>query len=460
MPEGTLVEQLAQSRHYFNSGVTRPYAFRIKQLQKLKKALGKYEEALHQALYTDLRKSPEESWVTETGFVLTEIRLALRRLKRWMEPEKVRTNLLNFPSTSFVLREPLGVVLIIGAWNYPLQLLMAPLVGAIAAGNCVVLKPSEHAPATAAIIKQLIREFFPDPYILLVEGEGAAVVPAMMNHFRFDHIFYTGNAAVGKLVYGMAAAQLAPVTLELGGKSPCIVDESANIRVAARRIAVTKFSNAGQMCIAPDYVLVHASKKEALVKALQQTIRDFYSENPSTHYNYGKIINEKQFDRLAGYLQQATILHGGRHNREQLYMEPTLVDNIPTDAPLMQEEIFGPILPVLSFQTMQEAKTLILQHPDPLALYVFTANGRREKEWVTGIPFGGGCVNNTSWQATNPYLPFGGRGYSGVGAYHGHNSFETFSHHKPILKTPVWFDPSIKYPPFKGKLGLFRWFVR
>lgn len=453
-------ELLGPSRRYFDSGVTRPYAFRHKQLKQLKKALIKYEKPLHQALYQDLKKSPEESWVTETGFVLSEINIALRRLRRWMKPVKVPTNLLNFPSSSFVLPEPVGVVLIIGAWNYPFQLLMAPLVGAIAAGNCVVLKPSEHAPATAAVIRELLNEFFPNQYIHFVEGEGAAVVPPLVKAFRFDHIFYTGNAQVGKLIYGMAAEQLIPVTLELGGKSPCIVEADANIKVAARRIAVTKFSNAGQMCIAPDYVLVHASKKDALIKALQANIRQFYSDDPATHENFGRIINTRQFDRLDSYLQQGTIIHGGRRNRDQLFIEPTLIEQLPADAGLLQEEIFGPILPILSFQTMQEAREIVLRHPHPLALYVFTGSWQKEKEWMTGIAFGGGCVNNTSWHATNPYLPFGGSGRSGIGAYHGRNSFDTFSHHKSILKTPAWFDPSMKYPPFKGKLWLFRWFVR
>ncbi len=460
MPNGALPDQLSSLRIFYDSGATRPYRFRKKQLQQLRRSLLYHEQALHQALYTDLKKSPEESWVTETGFVLSEISTALKGLERWVQPQKFRTNLVNLPSTSFVLREPLGVVLIIGAWNYPFQLLFAPLVGAIAAGNCVVLKPSELAPATTAVMKRIITEIFPPNYILLAEGEGAVIVPAMMEQFRFDHVFYTGGAGVGKLIYKMAAEKLVPVTLELGGKSPCIVEADANISMAARRIAVTKFSNAGQICVAPDYVLVHHSRKNELVKALQKKIHAFYSDDPYHNYNYGKIVNEKQFDRLVKYLSEGSIVQGGAHDREKLFIAPTIMENITANAEVMKDEIFGPILPVIPFNTMEEAMTIVRQHPEPLALYLFTRSKKKERAWLGSIPFGGGCVNNTSWHFTNNYLPFGGRGASGIGYYHGRHSFETFSHHKSIMKTPGWFDPAVKYPPFKGKLKLFKWIIR
>jgi len=460
MNSGNIQQKLPRLRTYYETSATRTYEFRKRQLQLLKSAMQKYEQSLYDALYTDLKKSAEESWVTECGIVMAEINVALQNLQYWMQPYKTKTNLVNFPSTSYVLYEPLGVVLIISPWNYPLQLLFTPLIGAIAAGNCIVLKPSELAPATANVMGQMIREIFSEEYVLYAEGDGAQVVPEMMNNFRFNHVFYTGSTAVGKSIYQMAATQLVPVTLELGGKSPCVVESDANIDVAARRIALTKFSNAGQMCIAPDYVLVHTSIKEELIQALINAIKSFYSGDPATCYNYGKIINEKQFKRLTGYLNQGTIVHGGSHNMSELYIEPTIIENVPLDAPLMKEEIFGPILPVLSFNTMEEAKSIIQNNPDPLSFYIYTSGSKKEKEWLQAVPFGGGCVNNSSWHFTNHNLPFGGRGNSGIGQYHGKYSFDVFSHTKAIMKTPSWFDPAIKYPPFKGKLKLFKWVIR
>ncbi|MDP4264972.1 MAG: aldehyde dehydrogenase [Bacteroidota bacterium] len=452
--------QLNDLQNYFRSGITLPYTFRKEQLKKLKQSILNHEQDLYNALNTDLKKNPEESWVTETGFVIAELNAFIKNLHRWMEPERAATNLLNLPSASRVIKEPLGVVLIIGPWNYPFQLLINPLVGAIAAGNCVVLKPSEFSPATSEVMKLIIEDVFPREYILYVQGEGASVIPAMMNDFRFDHIFYTGSTTVGKIIYKMAAEKLVPVTLELGGKSPCVVESDADIKVAARRIAMTKFSNAGQMCVAVDYVLVHESKKEALVKALQNSVKQFYGEKPEENYNYGKIINEKQFDRVAGYLSQGTIVHGGRTDKKNLFIEPTLLTDIPADASVMRDEIFGPVLPIIGFSKADEAKLVIDKNPNPRAFYVFTSSKKKEKEWLESVAFGGGCVNNASWHLTNHNLPFGGRGTSGTGHYHGRYSFETFSHKKAIMKTPTWFDPNIKYPPFKGKLKLFKWVIR
>lgn len=457
---GQHLAQLQASANYFKTGATKSYAFRKEQLQKLKAAVLAHERELHDALYADLKKSPEESWVTETGFLLAEINHTLKHLKKWMAPQKVATNLLNLPGKSFIYKEPLGVVLIIGPWNYPLQLLFNPLVGAMAAGNCAVLKPSEFAPATAAVMKKIIEDNFTSEYILYVEGEGAAVVPEMMHHFRFDHVFYTGSTQVGKMIYQMAAAQLVTVTLELGGKSPCVVESDANIKVAARRIALTKFSNAGQMCVAPDYVLVHESVKEQLVKELKKNIEQFFSKDASTSYDYGKIINEKQFNRLVNYLQQGRIVYGGNYNSSTQYLAPTLIEDIPLDTAVMGEEIFGPVLPLISFTTFEEAKQIISRHPDPLAFYVFTQNSEKEKQWIEQVPFGGGCINNASWHLTNFNLPFGGRGNSGMGAYHGKYSFDVFSHQKAIMKTPTWFDPGFKYPSFKGKLNFFKKIIR
>jgi len=454
------ISSLENLRTFFNSGNTQSYAFRKEQLNRLKSSILKHEQDLYDALYTDLKKSPEEVWVTETGMVISELNSAIKKLSKWMKPKRVSTNLLNLPSRSRILSEPLGVVLIIAPWNYPFQLLINPLIGTIAAGNCVVLKPSEFAPATDAVMKKIIEETFPKEYILYVQGDGAAVIPEMMNNFTFDHVFYTGSTAVGKIIYKMAADKLTPVTLELGGKSPCVVESDANIKVAARRIAMTKFSNAGQMCVAPDYVLVHESVKEKFIGSMKESIENFFSSTPEESYNYGKIINAKQFDRLNNYLQQGKVAHGGRTDKEKLFIEPTLLTDVSMNADVMKDEIFGPILPIFSFNEKEEALKIIQQHPNPLSFYVYTSNSTKESDWLKAVPAGGSCVNNSSWHLTNHNLPFGGRGFSGIGNYHGHFSFDTFSHKKAVMKTPTWFDPNIKYPPFIGKLNLFKKVIR
>lgn len=455
-----MLASLNALRQFFNTGVTKPEAFRREQLKRLRQSILNHEQELYDALKADLKKSPEESWVTEIGIVVSEINVALKHLHGWMQPEPASTNLLNLPSSSKVLKEPFGVVLIISPWNYPFQLLINPLVGAIAAGNCVVLKPSELAPATDEVMEKIIESVFPKEYVLYVQGEGQSVVPELMNNFNFDHVFYTGSTSVGKIIYKMAAEKLTPVTLELGGKSPCIVEGDADIKVSGRRIAITRFSNAGQMCVAPDYILVHESKKDKLVDALKTALLKFFGEKPEESYSYGKIINEKQFDRLSAYLSQGRILYGGRTDRTKLFIEPTILDNVDVKSGVMTDEIFGPILPVITFRTKEEALQIIQQHPNPLAFYVFTSNKSKEKDWLNSVAFGGGCVNNASWHLTNHHLPFGGRGFSGMGSYHGKYSFETFTHRKAVMKTPTWFDPDIKYPPFKGKLKLFKWVIR
>ena len=336
-----ITEQLETMRNFFRTGDTKSYAFRKEQLLKLRMAVMQQEKALYDALLADLKKNPEESWVTEIGFFISEINATIKNLQQWMRPEKVKTNLVNMPSSSYVLHEPLGVVLIIAPWNYPFQLLFTPLIGAIAAGNCVVLKPSEFAVETAAVMKKIIQQTFAEVYILYVEGDGAVIVPEMMNNFIFDHVFYTGSTAVGKIIYQMAAKNVVPVTLELGGKSPCVVETDANIKVAAKRIAMTKFSNAGQMCVSPDYLLVHHSIKDAFVAELKKNIKNFFSDDPSEDYNYGKIINERQFNRLISYLHEGKILHGGNFDVKKLYIEPTIITDILPGSPLLRDEIFG-----------------------------------------------------------------------------------------------------------------------
>ncbi len=453
----TLVEKLQKMRQYFNTGATKSFAFRKQQLLALKKAVADNEQGIYDALYTDLHKSKEESWVTENGFFMAELKDTLANLKYWMAPEAVATNLLNLPSSSKIIREPLGVVLIIGPWNYPFQLLFTPLMGAIAAGNCVVLKPSEFAPATAGIMQKIVATCFPPEQVLYVPGDGASVIPEMMNNFTFDHVFYTGSTVVGKIIYKMAAEKLTPVTLELGGKSPCVVEADANITVAAKRIAMPKYSNAGQMCVAPDYVLVHQSKKNELIAELKKAIPQFYGNDSLNTEGYGRIINDKQFKRIIQYLNDGTIVYGGKYDEANLYIEPTILDGVSVDSQIMKDEIFGPILPILTFETMEEAKAIIAHNPNPLAFYIFTSSVKKENAWLDAVPAGGVCVNAASVHLMNPHLPFGGRGFSGTGAYHGKYSFETFSHKKSVMKSPTWFDPSLKYPPFTGKLKLLKW---
>ena len=445
-----------QLRSYFLSGATQSYDFRVNQLNRLKKVVLASEKELYKALYADLKKTDEDAWATEIGFFLSELNYTLAHLKSWMQPVTVSTNLVNQPSTSFTIHEPLGVVCIIAPWNYPFQLLFTPLIGAIAGGNCVVLKPSEFAPATAKVMGNIIKALFPENYILYVEGEGATVLPPLLTENRFDYIFYTGSTQVGKIIYKYAAEQLVPVTLELGGKSPAVISSDANIRVAARRLASPKFSNAGQMCIAPDYVLVPTELKETLIQELIKAIQSFYGEDANASEHYGKIINDKQWLRLTSYLSEGEIVYGGKSDREKLFIEPTLMTGIHADAKIMQDEIFGPILPIITYQSNEEALAVIHKNPNPLAFYVFTENKADEQYWLTNVPSGGACVNNATMHITNHELPFGGRGFSGTGAYHGKKSFEIFTHTKSVLKTPTWIDPSFKYPPYKGKGWLLK----
>ena len=446
----------AQMRTYFETGVTKTYDFRLQQLQKLKATVQKYEIEIFEALYKDLHKSKEESYISENGFFLAEAGSAIKHLKKWMAPQKVSTNLFNFPSKSFVLSEPLGVVLIISPWNYPFNLLFTPLIGAIAAGNCAVLKPSEMAPFISDVMKRIIEETFEPQYILFTEGDGATLVPELMNNFVFDHVFYTGSTAVGKIIYELAAKNLVPVTLELGGKSPCIIESDADVKIAAKRITMAKFLNAGQTCVAPDYLLVHQTVKEKLVTEIQENIKRFFGNDAQKSDSFGRIINEKQFGRIEKYLQQGKILSGGKTAKNDLYIEPTLLEITDTNNIVMQEEIFGPVLPVISFTDMHDAVKIIKQNKNPLAFYLFTSTKEKENNWLNSIPFGGGCVNNAALHLANEKLPFGGRGASGMGNYHGKFSFNTFSHKKSIMKTPTWFDPFIKYPPFTNRLNLFK----
>lgn len=454
------IPNLESLRHFFNSGTTQELSFRKEQLKKLKETIIKYEEELNEALYKDLKKSKEEVWITETGLVLSEISYFLKNLDELAAPQKTGTNLLNLPGRSYIMYEPLGVVLIIAPWNYPFQLSLIPLIGALAAGNCVVLKPSEVAAATETVIRKIVAETFAPQYVSFASGDGATVVPQMVQGFRFDHIFYTGGTAVGKAVYKLAAEQLVPVTLELGGKSPCIVSSKANLKLAAKRIALAKFSNAGQMCITPDYLLVHQSVKEEFVEILKQTITRFYGDHPIESYDFGRIINKKQFDRLMDYLLRSKVIAGGTHNEDILYIAPTLIDAPKMDDPIMQEEIFGPILPVLSYTDDASALDVINRNPNPLAFYVFTDDSKEVDRWLRKVPSGGSCINAVAMHYLNRNLPFGGRGNSGIGRYHGKFSMETFSHAKAVLKAATWPDLPMAYPSFKGRLGLLKKIIK
>ena len=443
-------------KDYFSTGATQTYAFRLLQLERLKKAVLDSEKILYEALYADLKKTDEDAWATEVGFFLSELNYTIKHLQEWMQPKSVATNLVNMPSTSYTIQEPLGVVCIIAPWNYPFQLLFTPLIGAIAGGNCAVLKPSEFAPATAKVMAKIIADLFPNNYMLYLEGDGATVLPPLLTENRFDHIFYTGSTAVGKIIYKYAAEKLVPVTLELGGKSPAVITADANLRVAARRLASPKFSNCGQMCIAPDYILVPGDVKDKLIKELIIAIQSFYGVDAESSEHYGKIINDKQWLRITSYLSEGEIVYGGKSNREKLFIEPTIMTGVHADAKIMQDEIFGPILPILTYASKEEALAIIQKNPNPLAFYVFTENKVDEQYWLTNVPSGGACVNNATMHITNHELPFGGRGFSGTGGYHGKLSFDTFTHTKSVLKTPTWVDPSFKYPPYKGKAWLLK----
>ncbi|GEP95370.1 aldehyde dehydrogenase [Chitinophaga cymbidii] len=455
----SIAEIYTAQRSFFGSGATRSYAFRRSQLKKLKSVLKQHEPAILEALYADLRKHPMEAFGSEVGLLYDEINNTLTNLRSWMRPQPVTSPLLQYPSASKVYRDPKGLTLLIGPWNYPFQLMIAPLIANIAAGNCAILKPSELAPATAAVTEKVIREAFDPAYVTVISGEGEQVIPAAMEH-RFDHVFFTGSVAVGRKILAMAAPHLTPVTLELGGKSPCVVDKGADIKTAARRIIWGKCWNAGQTCIAPDYVLVHEKVMEPLVKQMNAAIRQFFGEDPFRSADYARIINEKRFDQLAGYLQQGRILAGGETDRADKYIAPTLLTDVPPDAPIMQEEIFGPLLPLIPYKTTEEALAVIARHPNPLSLYVFTKSRRTERTFIEQVPFGGGCINNTLVHFTNPELPFGGVAQSGMGRYHGRAGFDELTQVKSVMKTGTWLDVPVKYPPFGSKLKLAKMMMR
>lgn len=461
MKTATIDTDLTSLKTYFSQGHTRSYSFRAKQLKKLKAVIKHNEDAILAALHADMHKPTFEAFTSEVGVLYEEINFILKYLKYWMSPKPAPTPLVHFLSSSKIITEPLGVVLIIAPWNYPFQLLMAPLIGAIAAGNCAVVKPSEQTPHTALIIEKIITENFSEDYVRVVQGIGAEVIPPMIENFRFDHIFFTGSVPVGKKIAAQAVKELVPVTLELGGKSPAIVDPTAPVHATAKRLAWGKFFNAGQTCISPDYLLVHEDIKEALVGQMVQYIKEFYGDDPSQSQHYTHIVNQQRFQALAEYLKQGEIITGGVTDENNLYIAPTLIENVSWDSPIMQEEIFGPILPILTYKNTDDIFEVISRQPFPLSLYLFTSDKKFEKRILEKVAFGGGAVNTTLVHFANPHLPFGGIGYSGIGRYHGKASFDTFSHQKSIIKTSFILAHPLRYAPYKAwQLKIARWFFR
>jgi aldehyde dehydrogenase (NAD+) len=430
----------------FESGHTRSLEWRRDQLKRLRQMVRDHEDELVQALAADFGKPEIEARMMDVGQVPIEVGLALRKLKKWTRPERVGG--LPFLGRSRIVREPLGVVLIIAPWNYPVGLLLSPLVGAIAAGNCAVLKPSEVTIHTSAVLARRVREYLDPAAIAIVEG-GVPETTSLLEQ-RWDHIFYTGGGRVGRLIMKAAAEHLTPVTLELGGKSPCIVDADVDVRVAARRIAWGKFINAGQTCVAPDYLLVHERREDELIRELGTAIREFYGDDAVAGGDYAQLVDERHHQRVANLMRGEKVAIGGRVDVERRAIEPTVLREVSPEAPIMQEEIFGPVLPVLAVKNVQDAIDFINERDKPLALYVFSRDEEVQQEVVERTSSGGVCVNGTVLQLSNPNLPFGGVGESGTGAYHGRHSFETFSHRKSVLTRGLRFDPSLFYPPYKG----------
>jgi aldehyde dehydrogenase (NAD+) len=445
---------MSAQRAYFKAGHTRPYRFRRKQLRALRQAIIDREEALFEALHKDFRKSKFETYATEIAFTIAELDIVLKGLENWMQPQSIPASLLNFPSSDQVQFDPYGLSLIIAPWNYPFQLAIAPLIGTLAAGNCAVVKPSENTPHTSALIQEMIEDIFPPEYVKVIQGEVPTSTVLLAQ--KWDKIFFTGSPAVGKIVAQAAAKHLTPVTLELGGKSPCIVDETADIKLAAKRIAWGKYLNGGQTCIAPDYLLVHPKIKDQLIQEIGKQIESFYGADPQASEDYPRIINRKNFDRLARYLKSGTIALGGETDPESLYIAPTVLDEVSWDDLVMEDEIFGPILPVLTYDDLDEAVEAINERTKPLALYIFSSRTRRQEKILKETTSGGVCVNDTISHIVNPKLPFGGVGNSGQGAYHGRHSFEVFSHKKSISKRGTWFDLPLRYAPYKGKIAWIR----
>ncbi|MGG3840697.1 aldehyde dehydrogenase [Paenibacillus thiaminolyticus] len=451
MTEPALLEM---QKTYYREGRTRDVKERRAALIRLADRVRGMEQDITAALRQDLGKSASEAYMTEIGIVLEEARLAARRVSRWAKPRRAKTALTHLGSRGMIVPEPYGSALIIAPWNYPFQLALAPLIGAIAAGNTAVLKPSELTPHTGAVLERLVRETFDPGHVTVVQGD--AETARQLLAWPFDYIFFTGSVPVGKLVMEAAASRLIPVTLELGGKSPCIVHHDADMKLAARRIAFGKWTNAGQTCVAPDYVYVHQSRRDELIRELERTVGQFFGPRPLDSEEYASIVSERHWERLHGFLDNGRIAFGGESDRKRLRLAPTVMTEADWSSPVMQEEIFGPILPILTYESYEDAEQAILDRPKPLALYLFTADRALQQRVVRQLSFGGGCINDTLMHLATPYLPFGGVGESGIGSYHGVHSFNTFSHRKSVLYQTTAFDFSFRYPDAARRLNVIK----
>lgn len=443
-------ELIKKQRNFFRKGKTKKLSYRLFYLRKLLRWINENDDRIILALKQDLGKSEAEGYMTEVSVVKEEIRHTIRHLVLWAKPKHVKTPVTQFPSVSYIYKEPYGVVLIMSPWNYPFQLTIAPLIGAIAAGNCVVLKPSAYSAHTSALIQDMVREVFPGGYVTVLLG-GREKNESLLNE-KFDYIFFTGSPRVGKIVMEKAAHNLIPVSLELGGKSPCIVDETADLKKAAKRIVWGKFLNAGQTCVAPDYILVQHNVKKKLLQYIKRYIQKMYGEDPLENSEYPSIINKKHFYRVSGLINMEKVIFGGKTDADCLKIEPTIMDGVTWDDAVMKEEIFGPILPVMTYYDLKEAAEMVEAQPKPLALYLFTKKKKREAYIVRRLSYGGGCINDTIVHLATPYLPFGGVGQSGMGKYHGKAGFDTFTHEKSILKKAFFLDLPVRYPPFRRRL--------
>ncbi len=447
-------EIVRKQREYYTSEETLELSFRMRALKRLYAALKRNEGNILDALKKDLNKAPFEAYASEVGIIYTELKDAMSNLYRWNRVKRVRTPLVHFKSSSYLVSEPYGVTLIMSPWNYPYQLTVAPLIGAIAGGNCAVVKPSAYSPNTSAILAKVIKECFDEKYITVIEGGREANQQLLKE--KFDYIFFTGSVPVGKLVMEAASKYLTPVTLELGGKSPCIVCKDADIELAAKRIIWGKTLNSGQTCVCPDYLLVHRDVKDKLIAAMKKYCKKFYGDIPCQNGDFPRIINRKHFERLKNLISSGKIVAGGDVNEETLQISPTILDEVTWEDAVMQEEIFGPILPVIEFDHLRQVIDAVNCHPKPLALYLFTNSKETEKKIVKCVSFGGGCINDTLVHLATSHMPFGGVGESGMGGYHGKWSFDTFTHTKSIMKKSNLLDINLRYPPYRDKLKLLK----
>lgn len=443
-----------KQRVFFNSKKTFDIQRRKELLKNLKKEIENNEKEIENALFKDLGKSEGESYLTELHFVYSELNIAIKNIDKWVKRKSVRSSLLNFPSSDYIIAQPYGITLHISPWNYPFQLSIAPLIGAIAAGNTVILKPSEYSINTSLVLEKIIDNVFPEDLVKVIQG-GPEEANELLN-YRWDYIFFTGSLNVGKIVAEKAAKFLTPTTLELGGKNPCIIDETASIKVTAKRIVWGKFINCGQTCIAPDFLIVNEKIKNKLVNEIINQIKHIYGDDAQVSDSYGRIISKKHIDFLSSLLNNENIIYGGKIDSENKYFEPTLVEITDFNSNLMKQEIFGPILPIYKYKDFNEIDEIISRYKDPLALYIFTKKRKFGEKFLNNYSFGGGAINDTVVHIANDRLPFGGVGNSGMGKYHGESTFKTFSHFKPYISKPFWIDLPLRYPPFKKKISFLK----